>query len=1128
MGEPIQAELEKLRTALAGLEAQRLILGDAIVEPALQSIREKINALEAQSGQQSGSDERRILTILFTDLVDSTRIAETLDPEDYRALVAAIHEAAGRAVLQHHGSVLQYLGDGLLAAFGLQEVSEQAPENAVRAGLDIQRGCAALQTHPPLKVRVGIHTGLVLVGELNLLARQEYTASGDAMNLAARLQSAAPPGGILISQDTYRYIRNLFDVTAQPPVHLKGKSEPVQTYLVYRARPTRFRNVTRGVAGIETHTIGREEELERLRSLCQEALGQNTAYWVQLLGSAGIGKSRLMAEVMRFLEPKMENLWLLKARALQGDERQAYKLIRRFWFNRFQIPDDIPLAEAEMRWVSSIQELASVGRPSPGTFEMYGEEAAHSLGFLIGLPFATSPYLVGRRQDPIQVRGRAYMISHFLFEALCAFNPVVILLEDLHWIDPASWDYLVEVLLNREQTSDLSKGKKHGVFILATARPEWKPPKALLSHSQYRPIHLKPLSRKDSQVFVDHLLNQVIDVPEYVPRLLIERSEGVPFFIEELFNWLLDQGIIDRQFQPWRFVPERWQQAPLPSTLQHLLLARLGSIPQPEQKVLKRGAIFGRDFWENGVESMGVADSHNLLTQAQERGFVDFQPSSTFAGEQEWSFYHNLLQQTAYESLLKRERKSLHQIAGIWLESQARQANRLDEFAGLLAEHYDLAGLGEQASHWYLLAGQHAKDRFALQEARRLIDRALELMPLDDPDERWQALLVRSGVLSMLGEFETNQTDLDSLLSLAHTTGNEQWLAEAYHRQGYNMANTGDYRGAIQAYEHARLSAQHSGDKATEALVLSLIVASLDRLGEMSAAPQAADQATGLVHSFDDEIIQAMVLTNLSAYYGSSGDHVRAIEMLEQQIEITQRLSNLYGESIGLLNLGYEYMILGQYDMCIERMEQSIQRSESIGARRQSAFTRLNLALAYWRLQRNQDAKQTLDRVIPELLSTGDAYGTAVGHTYLGLVLEQDGSIETAKQQYSEASQILHGLGTMGNLSDAVAGLARCALALGYLPEARQCSQETWEYLEQNSGKGMELPQLAYLTCFRVFDHLGEVEKARLALEQGLQDLNENAARINKPDWKKSFLENIPEHRELREAWKQISSKGFS
>ena len=269
----------------------------------------------------------------------------------------------------------------------------------------------------------------------------------------------------------------------------------------------------------------------------------------------------------------------------------------------------------------------------------------------------------------------------------------------------------------------------------------------------------------------------------------------------------------------------------------------------------------------------------------------------------------------------------------------------------MLAEHYDLGDLTDKASHWYLLAGQRAKDRFAFQEARRLLDRALELTPPSDQEGRWQILLLRSSVLSMQGETETNQADLVDLLSLANTTGNEQWLAEAYHRQGYLLTTTGDFRGAVQAYEQGRLAAQRIGDQATEALTLSLMASSLVLLGEMSLAGQAADQAMSLLPSVDDEIIQAMVLTNLANYYGASRDHLRSIETLKQQIEITHSLSNLFGELIGLANLGYEYMILGQYDRGSQLFGQSIERSEFIGARRQTAFTRLNLALAFWRLQ---------------------------------------------------------------------------------------------------------------------------------------------------------------------------------
>jgi len=195
MTESPAQDLEKLRLALAGLEAQRGLLGEA-VEPALELVRRQIAALEAQIIQSAptppaGADERRIVTILFTDIVNSTNLAERLDPEDWRHIVAQIHAMAGERVTSNHGAVVQYLGDGLLALFGAQIASESDSENAVRAALEIQVGLAALPINPPVQMRAGVHTGLVVVGDLGSEARREFTASGDAMNLAARLQSAA-------------------------------------------------------------------------------------------------------------------------------------------------------------------------------------------------------------------------------------------------------------------------------------------------------------------------------------------------------------------------------------------------------------------------------------------------------------------------------------------------------------------------------------------------------------------------------------------------------------------------------------------------------------------------------------------------------------------------------------------------------------------------------------------------------------------------------------------------------------------------------------------------------------------------------------------------------------------------
>jgi class 3 adenylate cyclase/tetratricopeptide (TPR) repeat protein len=1120
MAEGDREQLEKLRRAAAGLEAQRAVLGDAIVEPALQSLQEKIVALEAGMATSAGvqaqaAEERRIVTILFTDIVGSTSLAEKLDPEEWREVVSAVHGMAGQAIVQHQGKVLQYLGDGLLAVFGAETPSELDPENTVRAALDIQRNIAALQVQHPLQMRVGIHTGLVLLGDLNLPARRELTATGDAMNLAARLQGAAPAGGILVSADTYRYVRGVFDVIPQSPIVLKGKNEPVLTYLVQGARPTRFRIVNRGVAGLETRTVGRQDELERIRGAYEAAMAGRGVRWLQLVGLPGIGKSRLVAEARSMVEAQDYLTPLLKARAQQGDEKQAYALIRRLWFDRFQIAEDTPLLEAQARWVRGVHALMSAGAALFEATKPDIDEISLALGLLMGLAHDDKANL-----EPAQVRGRAYVVSRQLLSTLRSTGVVVVLLEDLHWADSASWDYLVEVLLREEQRLEAGR---HGLLILATARPEWSPPEALLKHPGYTPIQLQALPVESCLELVLELMGRVEGMPQEVFHSLVQRSEGVPYYLEELVNWLLERGVINQESQPWRFIPERWQGALLPDTLQHLLLTRLSSAPQAEQAALKRGAVYGRHFWEGGLEAMGVPGCHDLLERSQERGFVLSQPESAFQGEEEWGFYHNLLRDTAYESLLKRERKDLHGAAANWLEAQASQAGRLDEMASLLGEHYDRAGMAGQAVRWYLLAGQHAKERGATVEARRLLDRALDLIPPDDGETRWNTLLLRCELQGVLGDIPARQADSAALLALAETLGDDKRLAEAYYRLGYSLSLAGDEGQALLAYEKAVALARRTESPELEALAQSLTSISQTSLGNGAAASEAATIALNLLLSCSDPTACAMVMTNLAYHYGLSGDLSQAVKIQQQQVEILRHSSNLYGETIGLLNLGYYDVLLGMYAQGASVLEQALQRAEAISSRQNINLARLNLSLAYWRMGRSQDAQNLLNQVGLDLTADSDTFYRAICASYLGLVFEFSGDVDAASRHFGQASDELRTLNMKGYLHDALAGLARCAIALGSLEEAGHSVAEIWDYLCNEKGYGMEFPQMAYLTCAGVFTSLGDQEKAHQAILQAYQDISERAARISDIEWRRSFLENVPENRKLLEALAQLT-----
>jgi class 3 adenylate cyclase/predicted ATPase len=1093
---------------MAVLEAQRATLGDAVVAPAIAALRLQLAALEAQvPAVPTPAEERRVITILFTDVVGSTALAESLDPEEWRHTVTVLHETVGGIIQKHQGTVAQYLGDGLLALFGAYSSSEHDPENAIRAALDAQSAVSALNGARPIQIRVGIHTGLVVMGELGSEAKKEFTATGDAMNLAARLQSAAPPGGVLVSHDTYRYVRGVFNVTPQPALTVKGRQEPVQTYLVRAAKPRPFRTVARGVAGIETRTVGREAELGQLQEAYLDISENQRTVWVQLVGEAGVGKSRLVDDMRDWIELRPETIRLLKARAYVGDAGQPFSLIRRLWFDRFQIAEDAPLSQAESKWVQGFQELTGSNEVEP----------AHALGLLAGLPFSDSPYIGAMRDDPTQVKGRGFVVTRELLKAIRQEYPVEMLLEDLQWADASSWEYLTEAILETGEPNDGGRG----MFILAAARPEWTPPRSLTDYLHYARIDLQPLSDEASRELAAELLQRVEGVPDEVMRLIVERSEGVPYFAEELVNWFFDRGIIDRSGEPWRFLSARLKESPLPATLQHLLLTRLSVLNDAERAVLQRGAIFGRNFWAGGLEALGVRQPDLMLRPLQPRGFVDPQPDSSFEGETEWSFHHTLLRDVTYESVLRRERATLHKAAAGWLEEQAQRAGRLDEFAGLLGEHVERAGEMSAAADWYLRAGERAKGRGAVSEAKRFFTRALDLLPPIDRERRWRALLKREEILGILGEPQEWKADLAALLELANQLDDENRMAEVHRRRAEYGWSTGDYRASLQAAEEAVAAARRADNPLIEVRALTRKARTQVRFGELGAAAATAEQALARAQDLGDEPTLAFTLGTAAATSSESGDLARAVHLYRQSVELARRLGNRDEEAGGLGDLGYCYVGLGLYKMGRAALEQALQLAEATGNRRGVGYDLQNLGLAYFRSGDGRAARQVLERSLTELTAVGDAVGHAFSLGYLGLVLEHSGDIQGAARRFEEARRVLTSSGIGPIAVDALSGLARCALAQGRLEEARQHVHELWTYLRERGPKGMERPVWAYQSCAEVFEALGEQAEARRAVEAGHWELQELAGKISDPEWRKSFLENVPEHRAIIEMWER-------
>jgi ABC-type oligopeptide transport system substrate-binding subunit/class 3 adenylate cyclase/tetratricopeptide (TPR) repeat protein len=678
--------------------------------------------------------ERRTVTILFSDVKGSTAMAQDLDPEDVHEIMSGAFDVLIEPIYRYEGTLARLMGDAILAFFGAPIAHEDDPERACRAALEIIEGAkhyaARLEQERGItgfNVRVGINTGLVVVGEVGSDLRVEYTAMGDAINLAARMEQSAPPGGILITHDTYRHVRGVFDVLRQEPLRVKGKREPVRTFLVQRAKPRAFRKPMRGVEGIETRMIGRQAELNRLQEGFYTAMEDCELQMATIVGDAGVGKSRLLHEFDIWAEELAEPFCFFRGRALQETQNLPYSLIRDLFAFRLEIEDTDPLPVVREK----LEQGASVALgPGEGS-----RMRAHFIGHLVGFEFGESSHVGGALDDPKQMRDRALTYLADYFKALASQDPVLILLEDLHWADDSSLDVLNHLAL-------ALIGQP--VMIVSAARPALFERRPHWGEGQpfHRRLPLEPLTKRNTRRLLDEILQRVDDVPDSLSELVVAGAEGNPFFVEELIKMLLEDGVIIKGEDQWRVEPARLIEVRVPSTLRGVLQARLDRLPVQDRTVLQQASVVGRLFWDRAVArisesaSEGVQEVEVLDTLSALRGreMVFQRETSAFAGAQEYIFKHAVLREVTYESLLKRLRRVYHGLVADWLMEQGGE--RVGEYIGLIADHLELAGRTAQATEYLLEAGDRARGLYAHQEAIHAYQRALAYLKEQGEHER--------------------------------------------------------------------------------------------------------------------------------------------------------------------------------------------------------------------------------------------------------------------------------------------------------------------------------------------------------------------------------------------------------
>ncbi len=649
--------------------------------------------------------ERKVVTVVFADLVGFTSRAESLDPEDVQAILGPYHARLRHELERHGGTVEKFIGDAVVAVFGAPVVHEDDAERAVRAALAIRDWA---RDEEDVEVRIGVNTGEALVSVDVRPDAGEGMVAGDVVNTAARLQSAAPVNGILVGETTKRATERAVDYTEAEPVDAKGKAEPVPVWEAVAARA----RVGVELAPSRVALVGRARELELLTGSLARVREENAPQLLTLVGVPGIGKSRLVRELFDVVAVDPELITWRQGRSLPYGEGVSY------WALAEMVKAEAGILESD----TGEEVEAKLGRAVGDTV---GDEDA-------GWVQAHLRPLVGLGEDGESrgdTRAEAFAAWRRFFEALGDRGPAVLVFEDLHWADDGLLDFVDHLV---EWASGVP------LLLVCTARPELLARRPGWGGGKLNAttVSLSPLSAEETARLVHSLLDQAV-LPAEVQAALLERAGGNPLYAEEFA----------RVAAARRDVAD----LPLPESVQGLIAARIDALDAGEKAALEHAAVVGRVFWSGSVTALGgnepqVVDA--ALHSLTRKEFVQRERRSSVSGESEYAFRHGLVRDVAYATIPRARRAELHRCTAAWIE----ELGRPDDYAELLAHHYlsaieyaqaagqDVAALAEPAGLALREAGDRASALNAFASASRFYRAALDLWPADDP-ERFEILL---------------------------------------------------------------------------------------------------------------------------------------------------------------------------------------------------------------------------------------------------------------------------------------------------------------------------------------------------------------------------------------------------
>ena len=809
--------------------------------------------------------ERRVVTVLFADLVGFTSRAERLDPEDVRSILTPYYARLRHELERFGGTVEKFIGDAVVALFGAPVAHGDDPERGVRAALAIREAIDELNSQDPdldLQVRIAVNTGEAMVALDVQASEGEGMAVGDVVNTAARLQTAAPTNGILVGEETFRATQSSIRYKEVEPVEAKGKTQPVRAWLAVEASSPPAERT-----GARAPIMGRDRELVVLQGIWERVVGEQRPHLVTLMGPAGIGKTRLAAEFCESVA--RSGARVVRGRSLPYGGSSPYGAFGAQVKQVAGIFDTDPIP-------SGLEKLEQTITALLGTED--AAEVSSQVATLVGLE-------PGRAAVDRPV---AFFAARKLVEALGRDRPTLLLFEDIHWAEPGLLD-LLESLASRLRDVP--------VLMITLARPELLTTRSGWGGGfpAYTALPLDPLAADDSLALARLLLGAAADAADR----LMETAEGNPLFLEELAASLVEGAA---------------EADELPTNVRGIIAARLDTLPPDERALALEAAVVGKVFWRGALARTRGAALDDLLDGLEGRDLIRREPVSRIRGEQQFVFKHMLIREVAYATLPRAVRRARHAEVAAFIEEAARE--RVGEWASVLAHHWREAGDPERELHYVLAEAE----RGWATDALSLYERALELIPAADLEHRLDVRLASAVAHVQAGLHQAAIEALDALLP-ALDGGRRRFDAlSARGRAAFWLA---DADGAHRYWREARDLAETLGDDELEAATLAFLSMAASMDGAIDEAIELNERALEMWRpgARPRDLAEAQVWSSIESYW--SGRYERALAPARRAAELGEETAYVEGMISGPAHLGLALAGLGRHEEALVELERA-------------------------------------------------------------------------------------------------------------------------------------------------------------------------------------------------------------